>query len=319
MLLMKNRSIRERLRRQFVAVPLAGVASLVATTALAAPTAALPPTAPSAHECATASEDAITLRKQEKLTAAKDRLLVCTNGSCPAEIRDECGRRLTEVSGAMPSIVFDVKDAAGNDVSGVRVSVDGVVLVEHAGTSAIPIDPGEHTFRFDGSDASQSVEKKFIVRDGEKNRILAVAFAGGSPPAAAPLAPVAAPPAPPPAAASESTGASTLGAQKIGALAAGGIGVVGIVVGAVAGGVSFSTWHNAENECKTSCGPNSQAQNDKGGATTAATISTASFIVSGVLLAGAGVLWFTAPSGAHLQVAPAASTQGGSLTLKGTF
>src|SRR5580658_8631508 len=64
-----------------------------ATLAIASPARA----APTAHECAAASEDAATLQKQEKLLAAKDRFLVCADVACPAEIREECGHRLSEV------------------------------------------------------------------------------------------------------------------------------------------------------------------------------------------------------------------------------
>ena len=286
-----------------------GVAiGLLATssTALAAPTP---------HECAAASEEASSLQKQEKLGAAKDRFLLCADAACPAEIREECAHRVTEVADATPSVVFDVKDAAGNDVSAVRVAMDGAPLVDHLGASAIPIDPGEHTFRFDGADASQSVEKKFVVRDGEKNRHLAVTLGGAPAPGPAPLGA-------PPAAAPSNAGSepsSGMGKQKWIAVGAGGLGIIGLGVGAVFGGMAFPQWSNAKTECTASCGPGSQAQSDKSAASTSATISDVGLIAGAVLVAGAAVLWFTAPSGAQVQLAPTASAQGGGLTLRGTF
>ncbi len=284
-------------------------ASGLAAVATASPARA----APTPHECAAASEDAATLQKQEKLGAARDRFLVCADAACPAEIREECGHRLTEVADAMPSVVFDVKDASGADVSAVRVSMDGAPLADHVGAAAVAIDPGDHTFRFETADPSQSVEKKFVVRDGEKNRHLAVTL-GGAPVAGATGATPASLATP----GSDHAG-STWNGQKTAALVAGGVGIVGIGIGAVFGAKTFSDWNNAKTECTTVCAAGSPAQNDKSSASTSATISDVGFIAGGILLGGAAVLWLTAPSGAHVQVAPAAGPQGASLMVRGTF
>jgi hypothetical protein len=272
--------------------------------------------APTAHDCATASEDASSLQKQEKLLAAKDRFLVCADAACPAEIRDECARRVTEVTDATPSVVFEVKDAAGNDVSAVRVTMDGTLLVDHLGASAIPIDPGEHTFHFDGADPTQAVEKKFVVRDGEKNRHLAVTMGGAPPPVAAP--PPAPAPAPPPATPDQAP-QSTWSGQKTAAVVAAGVGIIGIGVGAAFGVMTLSGYSNSKNECGSGCSSSSTAESDWNNANTSATISDIGFIAGGVLVAGAAVLWFTAPSGAHVQVTPAAGPQGAGFSLRGTF
>ena len=300
---MKRRSDRGRSR----ALPLTGLLLLPAALVLSSPASA----APTPHDCAAASEEASTLQKQEKLVSARDRYLVCADAACPAEIREECAHRLSEVTDATPSIVFDVKDPAGNDVSAVRVTMDGALLSDHIGASAVTIDPGEHTFRFDGADPSQSVEKKFVVRDGEKNRHLAVTL-GGAPGTGA-LRP------PPPGPGSEQPPASTWSDRKTLAVVAGGVGVIGIGLGAVFGAMTFSQWNTAKTECSSFCGAGSQAQNDKNSAITTATVSDVGFIAGGVLIAGAAVLWFTAPSGAQVQVAPTASAQGAGLTLRGTF
>ncbi len=278
-----------------------------ATLAWAAPALA----APTPHECAMASEDASSLQKQEKLAAAKDRFLVCADAACPAEIREECGRRITEVTEAMPSIVFQVKDAAGNDVSAVKVAMDGAPLLDQVGPAAVPVDPGNHTFRFETADPTQAVEKTFVVRDGEKNRQLAVVLGGAAPAAAATPAP-----------AVESAPEHRrldLSGQRLIAVVAGGVGLVGLGVGAAFGAMTFSQWNNARSECTTACAPGSQAQNDKSNASTSATLSDVGFIAGGVFVAAAAVLWFTAPSEAPVQVVPAASPQGASLTLQGKF
>jgi hypothetical protein len=315
---------RRRLRSMRLASLVVAASALTVTRpALAAPTP---------HDCVASSEEALSFRKQDKLGAAKARLLVCVDPSCPAEIREECARRLPEVTDAIPSVVFDVKDAAGNDMSAVRVSMDGAPLVDHIGAAAVSIDPGEHAFRFDGADASQSVEKRVVIRDGEKNRHLAVVFgpmatsaAAAGPVVGTPAAePTAAPTAtfPPSAArppASEQPSAHSRSSQKTLALVAGGLGIVGIGVGSVFGILTFSTWSKAKNECGTSCPPPSQAQSDKDTATSQATISTVGFVVGSVLVVGGVVLWFKAPSGATVQVAPNAGAQGAGMTIRGTF
>ena len=280
-------------------LPLTGLSVLgavVATLGFMSPALA----APTPHDCAAASEDASSLQKQEKLVAAKDRFLVCADAACPAEIRDECAHRLTELTDATPSVVFDVKDASGNDTSAVRVTMDGTLLVDHLGAAAVTIDPGEHTFHFDTTDPSQSVEKKFVVRDGEKNRHLAVTLGGAPATAAMQTTPDQAP-------------HSSMGEQKLIAIVAGGVGIIGLGVGAIFGVLAISQNSNSKTD------PPVQALSDYNAANTSATLSDVGFIAGGVLVAGAAVLWFTAPSGAQVQVAPTAGPQGAGLTLRGTF
>jgi hypothetical protein len=233
----RSKSVFARSSPHVVSLLFTGAALAVTSPALAAPTP---------RDCATASEDAASLQKQEKLGAAKDRYLVCADAACPAEIREECGHRLSEVTDAIPSVVFDVKDAAGSDVSAVRVTMDGALLVDHEGTK------------------------------------------------------------------------SSLGTQKLVALIAGGAGIIGLGVGAVSGGKTFSSWSSAKSECATACGAGSQAQQDASTASTLATVSDVGFIAGGVLVAAAAVLWFTAPS-EHVQVTPTAGPQGAGLTIRGTF
>jgi hypothetical protein len=286
---------------------LVGAAITLASPAFAAPTP---------HECAAASEDATTLQKQEKLGAAKERFLVCADAACPAEIRDECGHQLSAVNDAMPSVVFDVKDGAGNDVSAVKVTMDGAPLLDHVGASAVSIDPGEHAFHFEGADASQAVDKTFVVRDGEKNRHLDVTLGGAPATPAATTVPAA--PVPAPAAPDQAT-SSGWSERKTLAVVAGGLGIVGLGVGAVFGAMTFSQWSTAKTECAASCGPGSQAQSDLGTANNSATFSDVGFAAGGVLIAGAVVLWITDKPSAPVQVVPSAGAQGAGLTLRGTF
>jgi hypothetical protein len=118
-----------------------------------------------------ASETSLALRSQHQLRAARAQLLVCAHAACPADVRRECTRRVSEINAAMPTVVFEAKDASGNDISAVKVSIDGQPLVERLEGTALSIDPGEHSFTFEPQAPGQpAVQKKFVIREGEKER-----------------------------------------------------------------------------------------------------------------------------------------------------
>jgi hypothetical protein len=72
---------------------------------------------PSIKECLASSEASLKLANDYKLRAERAQLLVCSAASCPAEIRKECLKQVDEVNVAIPSVVFDVKDPDGNDLT----------------------------------------------------------------------------------------------------------------------------------------------------------------------------------------------------------
>jgi hypothetical protein len=70
-------------------------------------------------------------------------------------------------------VVISVLDAQGHDVGDVRVWVDDQPFVDKLDGNAAAIDPGSHVLRFQRGDAPP-FEEVVIVREGEKNRLLAV-------------------------------------------------------------------------------------------------------------------------------------------------
>jgi hypothetical protein len=100
--------------------------------------------------------------------------------SCPGPVREDCAQRLDEVVKAMPTVVFDVKDSAGRDLPYVRLSIDDkpVGLVQ---VTAIPLDPGQHVFRFEAAGAL-SVEREVVLREGEKQKRVSVVIGPTIPP-----------------------------------------------------------------------------------------------------------------------------------------
>jgi hypothetical protein len=105
---------------------------------------------PATADCLAASDASLKSGNEHRLRAERAQLLVCSSGTCPADIRNECIRRETAVNAAIPTIVFEVKDSAGNDLSAVRVTMDGegsgVVSMAPAPvaipSAATPAEPG---------------------------------------------------------------------------------------------------------------------------------------------------------------------------------
>ena len=115
------------------------------------------------------------MRNHHKLRDARAQLLICSAASCPGDVRDECIRRVGEVNVAMPTIVFEPKDAASSDLSAVKVTMDGAPLAERLEGTALSIDPGEHTFTFD-TPGQPPIQKQFVIREGEKDRRERITF-----------------------------------------------------------------------------------------------------------------------------------------------
>jgi hypothetical protein len=135
---------------------------------------------PTKRECIGANEAAQDLRQSGRLREAREKLALCVSQSCPGPVREDCAQRLDEVNRAMPTLVFEVKDAAGNDVSAATVTMDGQPLADKLGGTSIPVDPGEHHFVFDDPDGiSLKTETTVIVREGDKDRHVKVVLGGG--------------------------------------------------------------------------------------------------------------------------------------------
>lgn len=159
--------------------------------ALSLSSASLPAFAQEKEACVAASEDAQKLRKQKKLVAARKELLTCAQEACPAVVKKDCVSWLAEVEDSLPSVILSAKDGSGNDVTDAHVLVDGAPLVDKLDGSAISIDPGPHTFRFEPA-SGEPVETKVVVLEAEKKRVITVTLGEKPKPV------VEAPPPPPP-------------------------------------------------------------------------------------------------------------------------
>jgi len=265
-------------------------------------------------DCLNASDASLKLNNQHKLRAERAQLLVCAATSCPAEIRKECLRRVDDVNGQIPTIVFSAKDGAGADLTAVKVTMDGEVLAERLEGTAVPIDPGEHTFTFETA-GQPPVTKTLLIVEGQKDRrepvVIGVPAQPSGPPAPSPTAPAASSASEAPA-----TSGGGMGTQRVLALVAGGIGVVGIGVGTAFGIMALSKKSDAQNVCPNDC-PTQDGVNKWSDATSTGNISTIALIVGGVGIVGGAVLWFTAPSGSSSS--PQVGVGPGGLQLRGRW
>ena len=242
-------------------------------------------------QCVDANTYGQTLRREGKLTAARGQFQLCNDPKCPEIVRTDCTQRLDEIEAAFPGIVFDVKKADGNDVSEVKVSIDGKVVAEKIDGTPFRVDPGSHEFSFEIA-GEKALIRTFVLKEGEKTRTERILFVGPEgPPKPAP-APGPAPPPPQPA--SGGPNGDVLRYAGLGVAAAG---VVALGVGVFYGFKAKSKWDDQQDNCKslTDCKNHPQAISDHDGAVVWGRFSTIGLITGAVLLAGGAALFLLAP------------------------
>jgi len=276
--------------------------------------------------CVDANTSAQKLRAAGSFAVAREKLRTCSDPTCPGIVRNDCIQRLDELDRAQPTIVLDVKDAAGNDMAAVRVTVDGQLLASRLTGAAVRVDPGERSFTFE-AEGKAPVTRKLIIKEGEKDRRERIVLADAGAALAAPAPPL-------PGGAPDSAGSPPesppsgggMGTQRMLGLVAGGAGIAGIAAGSVFGLLASSANSAQKNDCAsaTSCANRSQAQSDHSTLETDGTISTVAFIAGGVLLAAGAVLFFTAGGAlpaptTGLVVVPSVGTAGGGVSVRTEF
>jgi hypothetical protein len=164
----------------------------------------------STEACMAAHLDNQKLRRQGKLVAAREELLVCVQEGCPPPVRAECNDWLGELDAQMPTVVVAGTNEAGEDTVAVRVSIDGVVVGERLDGRPIALDPGAHTLLCEHQGKQKAAD--LVVVQGQKNRAVACDFTV-SVPAPAPAPARVAPPEDP----GQPIAAYVLGALGVGA------------------------------------------------------------------------------------------------------
>jgi hypothetical protein len=249
-------------------------------------------------QCVDANVRGQDLRREGKLSAAREAFRTCAASTCPPMVRDDCTKRLDEIERAQPTVIFEARDGSGNDLVGVRVTIDGQPFTDRLTGAPVAADPGEHTFVFEAP-GQPRLEKKLVLREGEQGRLEKVTIGvptdatpeRSPPPAPSPVMPSEAPPVSGPS-------GSGLGAQKILAIAAGIVGVAGLGVGSAFGLTAISKKSDAQGVCPNALCPDTNGSNRWADAKSTGDVATAAFVVGGVGLAAGALLWLTAPAGA---------------------
>ncbi len=266
---------------------------------------------PTKDQCIAANGQAQSLRREGKFAQARVQLATCVDPHCPKLVSADCASRLDELDRAQPTVLFDVKDAAGHDLASVRLDIDGQPATAPLDGTAIAVDPGQHTFLFQAEGQPPATEM-LVIQEQEKGRREHVTL--GTPAAVASSTPSSAmEPVPPPP-------SETHSVRRTVGLVVGGVGVAGIAAGAVFGVLASSAKSDYETHCGSSihqaagaCDPTGISGHQD--ASTKATLSTAFFIGGGVLAAGGAVLFFTAPKAAAASV----GVGPGSVSVAGRF
>jgi hypothetical protein len=145
--------------------------------------------------CISTSEEGQQQRDAGKYGAARDSFAQCAREVCPGIVRRDCTRWLASLVELQPSVVLSAKDPDGNDLAAVRVFADGALVASNLDGKPVELDPGTHVFRFE-ADGFTPFERPFVVRAGEKSRVVEAELERPTPPA--PTAPERPLPAAPP-------------------------------------------------------------------------------------------------------------------------
>jgi hypothetical protein len=271
-------------------------------------------------QCVNANGNGQSLRRAGKLAEAREQFKICTDPKCPGLVVADCTKRLDDLESAQPTIIFDVKDGSGHDLSAVTVTVDGHPLASTLDGTPLSIDPGEHAFAFTATDQAP-VTQTFVLREGEQGRHERIVIGSPPPPPIAASTPATAAESAPEARTSDGR------TQKILGVTATAVGLAGIAVGTVFGLETASEANKQKTDCptETNCLHRAQAASEHSSGATDATISTVAFIAGGAFVATGVVLFLTAihrepqlPT-VGFTLTPIAGPDGAGLLLRGGF
>ena len=252
--------------------------------------------------------------KQGRVTTAWSTFLsaaAAANRIGNADREAEARARASALAPSLPKIVINV--AAADKSTNIAITRDGVAVGQVQFGVPIPADPGVHkvTASMPGHKTWETTVE--IKSKGETVQVDVPTLE------ALPAVALAAP-------AREATqlpreeqaNKSKSNSQRTVALVVGGVGVVGVAVGSVAGLVSKSKHDNADDHCSGSNCNDSQGVSLRSDARLWGNISTVAFIVGAAGLATGVTLWISAPK-AESQPGTQVAVGPGSILVKGSW
>jgi hypothetical protein len=245
------------------ALPLLALPLLAAGTALAAE-----------EPCRVAYVETQRLQRAAQLRAARRAAVACGQDECSTTVRAHCSEWLAGIERALPTLLIDARDASGEAVVGVRVQANDELLSEGWDGRALELDPGEYTLRF--SAGERVVERRTVVREGDKYHRILVQFD------AAPSASL--PPAAPP--------DTAPGAPPLASYVLGGLGLAGLTVFTVLGVSGYTSERRLREHCASAC-----PRQDVDSVRLRYRLADAALGVGAASSVAAAVFWLWAPGG----------------------
>lgn len=190
--MMKNSRIQKADSRQFDAAWAALLVSVAGLTVTR-------PAAADAASCANLHASGQREAKAGRLKLAAEQFMACgSDESCPEAVRTDCMERYTAVEGNIPTVIFAAADENGADITQAKVYSNDQLVADALDGRPVALEPGKHRFRFVLA-TGQTLDLDVLVREGEKNRVVAarVPPQPGAPPTPAATRPTT-PPAPSP-------------------------------------------------------------------------------------------------------------------------
>jgi hypothetical protein len=198
--------------------------------------------------------------------------------------------------------------------TGLVVQRDAIAVGGAAWGIGIPVDPGDHLIEANAPARQAWSTHVTIGASGDTKQVTVQPLAALDVPAAPVAAEATAPAAAPVAEAGPTSGSGR--SQRTWGIVVGAVGVVGLGVGAYFGVQALSDSSHAKQQCPNAACPTPAALQQNDDARTAARISDVALGVGiGGLVAGS-LLYFLAPSGASVQVAPSVGRANGVVVQK---
>jgi hypothetical protein len=130
--------------------------------------------------CIAAAESGQQLQKEGKLSAAREKFLVCADESCPSYIKSDCLNWINDVTAALPSITISIADKAGADLLEAQIEIDGKLVAQRLDGKAISLDPGPHTVAVTPV-GQERKETNVLLNIGDKSRKISFKYGSGLP------------------------------------------------------------------------------------------------------------------------------------------
>ena len=216
-------------------------------------------------------------------------------------LSDLAERHEAELSARLPKLVVRLSSSSSAvEDGGLALTLDDAPFASSAIGAEVPIDPGAHTVRL-VAPGRPPISRSFDVPAGRGTTDVQLDLP----------------------AASREPAPSNHPGLRTAAYVSGGVGLAGLAVGSALGLVALSNWNQAHSECAHGTSGCSQDALDRQSSIhDEATASTVAFVVGGVGVAAAALLFgFSwAPSSRGVAgVAPAADPHGARLYLTGSF